>query len=196
MDSLALRWLNKKTISYQEVCGKGASQIGFDEVSIERATEYAAEDADITLRLHHAMWHRLETNEKLRFIYERIQLPTAPVMKRVQRNGVLLELALMAAEWPKLGLCIFGVGAGETVRVSSPLRRFLGGETPGMHQRNGRQSLGQSVDISELGEEACSIARCNHDQNNKRNHDVCTAGHGDEIYTRSEGICLDTSMRV
>jgi len=68
MDSLALRWLDKKTITYEQVCGKGASQIGFDEVSIETATDYAAEDADITLRLHNTLWPRIEANEKLRFI--------------------------------------------------------------------------------------------------------------------------------
>jgi DNA polymerase-1 len=69
------RHLERKTITYAEVCGKGASQIGFDEVAIERATEYAAEDADITLALHHAMWPQIEHDDKLRFIYEKIECP-------------------------------------------------------------------------------------------------------------------------
>jgi DNA polymerase-1 len=126
MDSLALRWLNKKTISYQEVCGKGASQIGFDEVSIERATEYAAEDADITLRLHQAMWPRIETNEKLRFIYERIELPTARVLQRVERNGVLIDVDLLAAQSAELGTRLLALEqqahalAGQPFNLNSP----------------------------------------------------------------------------
>ncbi len=126
MDSLALRWLDKKTISYQEVCGKGASQIGFDEVSIERATEYAAEDADITLRLHQAMWPRIETNEKLRFIYERIELPTARVLQRVERNGVLIDVDLLAAQSAELGTRLLALEqqahalAGQPFNLNSP----------------------------------------------------------------------------
>ncbi len=126
MDGLALRWLDKKTISYQEVCGKGASQIGFDEVSIERATEYAAEDADITLRLHQAMWPRIETNEKLRFIYERIEIPTARVLQRVERNGVLIDVDLMAAQSAELGTRLLALEqqahalAGQPFNLNSP----------------------------------------------------------------------------
>ena len=126
MDSLALRWLDKKTISYQEVCGKGASQIGFDEVSIERATEYAAEDADITLRLHQAMWPRIENNEKLRFIYERIELPTARVLQRVERNGVLIDVDLLASQSAELGARLLALEqqahalAGQPFNLNSP----------------------------------------------------------------------------
>ena len=126
MDSLALRWLDKKTISYQEVCGKGASQIGFDEVSIERATEYAAEDADITLRLHQAMWPRVEANEKLRFIYEQIEIPTARVLQRVERNGVLIDVALLEAQSAELGTRLLALEqqahglAGQPFNLNSP----------------------------------------------------------------------------
>jgi DNA polymerase-1 len=126
MDGLALRWLDKKTISYQKVCGKGASQIGFDEVSIERATEYAAEDADITLRLHQAMWPRIENNEKLRFIYERIELPTARVLQRVERNGVLIDVDLLAAQSAELGTRLLALEqqahalAGQPFNLNSP----------------------------------------------------------------------------
>ena len=126
MDGLALRWLDKKTISYQEVCGKGASQIGFDEVSIERATEYAAEDADITLRLHQAMWPRIETNEKLRFIYERIEIPTARVLQQVERNGVLIDVALLTAQSAELGTRLLALEqqahelAGQPFNLNSP----------------------------------------------------------------------------
>ena len=103
MDSLALRWLDKKTITYEQVCGKGASQIGFDEVSIETATEYAAEDADITLRLHQKLWPRIEANDKLRFIYERIEVPTSLVLQRMERNGVLIDVDLLVAQSNELG---------------------------------------------------------------------------------------------
>ncbi len=126
MDGLALRWLDKKTISYQEVCGKGASQIGFDEVSIERATEYAAEDADITLRLHQAMWPRIEANEKLRFIYERIEIPTARVLQQVERNGVLIDVGLLDAQSAELGSRLLALEqqahglAGQPFNLNSP----------------------------------------------------------------------------
>ncbi len=126
MDSLALRWLDKKTISYQDVCGKGASQIGFDEVSIERATEYAAEDADITLRLHQAMWSRIEANEKLRFIYEDIEIPTARVLQRIERNGVLIDTGLLEAQSTELGTRLLALEqqahglAGQPFNLNSP----------------------------------------------------------------------------
>ena len=104
MDSLALRWLDKKTITYEQVCGKGASQIGFDEVSIETATDYAAEDADITLRLHNSLWPRIEANEKLRFIYEQIEVPTSIVLQRMERNGVLIDVDLLVAQSNELSI--------------------------------------------------------------------------------------------
>ena len=70
MDSLALRHLDRKTILYQDVCGKGASQICFDEVAVDRATEYAAEDAEVTFELHRAMWPQIEEEKGLRYVYE------------------------------------------------------------------------------------------------------------------------------
>ena len=103
MDSLSLRWLNRKTISYEEICGKGASQIGFEEVSLETALNYAAEDADVTLQLHQAMWPRLESNEKLRFIYEKIELPVSRVLQQVERNGVLIDSDLLAKQSAEIG---------------------------------------------------------------------------------------------
>jgi len=103
MDSLALRHLERKTISYQDVCGKGASQIGFDEVDLERATQYAAEDADITLQLHQALWPRIEHEEKLRFIYEKIELPTAITLQKIERNGVLIDSDKLGAQSHELG---------------------------------------------------------------------------------------------
>lgn len=103
MNSLALRLLEKKTISYEEVCGKGASQIGFEQVDIPRASAYAAEDADITLQLHQAMWPRIQADEKLAFIYREIELPAATVLQKIERQGVLIDSALLAQQSRELG---------------------------------------------------------------------------------------------
>lgn len=103
MDSLALRHLDRKTITYQEVCGKGVSQIGFDEVALDRATEYAAEDADVTLQLHQAMWPRIAGSNKLKFIYEKIEIPTAVVLQRIERNGVLVDPQRLETQSNELG---------------------------------------------------------------------------------------------
>ncbi len=126
MDSLALRWLDKKTISYQEICGKGASQIGFDQVGIERATEYAAEDADVTLQLHLAMWPRIAANEKLRFIYEHIEMPTSVVLQQIERNGVLIDSELLGKQSAELGHRMLDIEkqayelAGQPFNLNSP----------------------------------------------------------------------------
>ena len=103
MDSLAMRHLARKTISFEEVCGKGASQIGFDQVDIERATAYAAEDADITLQLHQAMWPQVEPYAKLRYIYDKIELPTSVVLQKIERNGVLINRDLLATQSNEIG---------------------------------------------------------------------------------------------
>jgi DNA polymerase-1 len=103
MDSLALRHLNRKTITFEEVCGKGAGQLCFDEVPIERATDYAAEDADVTLQLHNAMWPHIEKDEGLRYIYEKIEVPTSVVLQKIERNGVLIDMQLLTAQSHELG---------------------------------------------------------------------------------------------
>ncbi|HZS80293.1 MAG TPA: DNA polymerase I [Herbaspirillum sp.] len=103
MDSLALRHLNRVTISYTDVCGKGASQIGFDQVEIGRATEYAAEDADVTLALHQFMWPQIESDPRLRFIYEKIEVPVSVVLQKIERNGVLIDAGILATQSSELG---------------------------------------------------------------------------------------------
>ncbi|NYE63917.1 DNA polymerase-1 [Duganella sp. 1224] len=103
MDSLALRHLNHTTIPFSDVCGKGASMITFDQVAIDRATEYAAEDADITLRLHQNMIGEVEKDEKLNFIYRNIELPTAVVLQKIERNGVQIDADLLAQQSSELG---------------------------------------------------------------------------------------------
>ncbi|MEW6342503.1 MAG: DNA polymerase I [Pseudomonadota bacterium] len=91
MDSLALRHLGIKTIKYEEVAGKGAGQIGFDEVALEQAAEYAAEDADITLRLHQALYPQVAAEEGLKRVYSEIEVPTSRVLRKMERNGVLID---------------------------------------------------------------------------------------------------------
>ncbi|WP_175626941.1 MULTISPECIES: DNA polymerase I [Oxalobacteraceae] len=126
MDSLALRHLNRKTISFQDVCGKGASQIGFDEVEIDRATQYAAEDADITLQLHQRMWPQVAEDKGLTFVYENIELPTAVVLQKIERNGVLIDPDLLAKQSNELGKRMLEIEqnayelAGQPFNLNSP----------------------------------------------------------------------------
>jgi len=103
MDSLAERLLSLKTITYEEVCGKGASQIGFDQIDLHRATEYAAEDADVTLRLHRKMLPQLERDEGLKYVYEGIEMPVSVVLQKIERNGVLIDADKLAAQSASLG---------------------------------------------------------------------------------------------
>jgi len=95
MDSLAERHLGLKTITYDEVTGKGANRIGFEQVALERATEYASEDADVTLQLHRTLHPRIEADTKLSRIYHELEMPLVPVLFTMERNGVLLDIDLL-----------------------------------------------------------------------------------------------------
>ena len=95
MDSLAVRHLGIKTISYDEVTGKGASRISFSQVELERATEYAAEDADVTLQLHRELFPAIERDEKLMNVYSAIEMPVMEVLFAMERHGVLLDTAAL-----------------------------------------------------------------------------------------------------
>ena len=103
MDNLALRHLNLKTISYTEVVGKGAKQICFDQVDLDIATRYAAEDADITLRLHQALAPQVAAQQGLQHVYRAIELPSMHVLYTMERNGVLLDSALLQIQSRELG---------------------------------------------------------------------------------------------
>ena len=100
MDSLASRHLNVKTITYDDVTGKGANRINFEQVALDRATEYAAEDADITMRLHAALYPRIAADPKLDFIYAQLELPVREVLFRMERNGILVDAQLLGAAQP------------------------------------------------------------------------------------------------
>ena len=95
MDDLAIRHLSYSTIHYEDVAGKGAKQITFNQVEVETAAPYAAEDADITLRLHNVLWPQLEEIESLQRVYKEMELPLLPVLSRMERNGVLLDVKML-----------------------------------------------------------------------------------------------------
>jgi len=103
MDNLALRHLGIKTISYDEVTGKGAARISFDQVDIERAAQYAAEDTDITLQLHQHLYAEVGKDAKLDHIYRTLEIPVMDVLFEMERNGVLLDLKLLETQSRELG---------------------------------------------------------------------------------------------
>jgi DNA polymerase-1 len=103
MGSLAERHLHLDTISYDDVTGKGAQRIGFEQVSVERATEYSAEDADVTLRLHQCLYPKVQAEAGLEYVYRRIELPVREVLFRMERTGVLIDAALLEAQSRELG---------------------------------------------------------------------------------------------
>ncbi|MGA0023793.1 MAG: DNA polymerase I [Burkholderiales bacterium] len=126
MDSMANRILSIKTISYDEVTGTGAKRIGFEQVGIERAAEYAAEDADITLQLHHALHPRLAADARLNHVYADIEMPVMPVLYAMERNGVLLDEQLLGGLSGEFGEKMLGIEkraheqAGQPFNLSSP----------------------------------------------------------------------------
>jgi DNA polymerase I len=95
MDSAALCYLGRRTLTYEEVTGKGAKQISFSQVPVERASEYAAEDADVTLCLHRSLWPKIQSMPALERLYEQIEQPLVPVLARMERRGVLLDRELL-----------------------------------------------------------------------------------------------------
>ncbi len=104
MDSLALKYLGRKTISFEEVAGKGVKQLTFNQVPLEQAAEYAAEDADITLQLHQTLWPRVAAEPALRRVYEEIELPLVPILSRMERTGVLVDVAMLRRQSGELAL--------------------------------------------------------------------------------------------
>jgi DNA polymerase-1 len=103
MDNLALRHLDIKTISYDEVTGKGARRISFDQVDIEIATKYAAEDADITLRLHQHLYSQIISNSRLESIYRTLEIPVLEVLFEMESKGVLLDINMLEIQSKELG---------------------------------------------------------------------------------------------
>jgi DNA polymerase I len=126
MDSLAARHLDITTISYDDVTGKGASRIPFEQVELARATEYAAEDADVTLQLHQMLYPQVEQDSKLLYIYRDIEMPVMEVLFTMERNGVLLDVQLLDQQSRELGIKMLGLEqavhlqAGQPFNLNSP----------------------------------------------------------------------------
>jgi DNA polymerase-1 len=126
MDDLAMRHLGIKTISFDEVAGKGAKQVGFNQVTVEVAGEYAAEDADITLQLHQAMYPVLQADEKLNFIYSEIEMPSREVLFTIEHNGVLIDQGMLNRQSNEIGMKLMDLEkqafelAGQPFNLGSP----------------------------------------------------------------------------
>jgi DNA polymerase-1 len=126
MDSLALKYLGVSTIHYEDIAGKGTKQRTFNEIELEQAGPYAAEDADITLRLHRELWPRLEAEPSLKAVFEGIEKPLLPVLSRIERNGALVSRDLLAQQSIELGERIVALEkeayalAGEEFNLGSP----------------------------------------------------------------------------
>jgi len=126
MDATALCYLGRRTTTYEDVTGKGAKQIAFSQVPVERASAYAAEDADVTLCLHRALWPKLESMPALQRLYEEIEQPLVPVLARMERQGVLVDRDLLRAQSSKFATQLQDLlqqarrEAGHDINVDSP----------------------------------------------------------------------------
>ncbi len=104
MDALASKYLSYETTKYSDIAGKGAKQVRFDEIPVAQAAPYAAEDADITLRLHETLWPKLEQQEGLKILFNEVELPLLSVLSRIERNGVLIDAALLQQQSEAIAL--------------------------------------------------------------------------------------------
>jgi DNA polymerase I len=126
MDDLAMRHLGIKTISFDEVAGKGAKQVGFNQVTVEVAAEYAVEDADITLQLHQAMYPVVQADDQLNFIYSEIEMPSREVLFTIERNGVLIDQGMLNRQSNEIGMKLMDLEkqafelAGQPFNLASP----------------------------------------------------------------------------
>ena len=125
LSSLALRHVGRTGLSFEDLCGKGANQICFDQVDIDKASEYACEDADQTLDVHLALWPQIEQDEKLNFIYQ-LEIDSSEALYRIERNGVLIDAPMLATQSHELGQRIIELEneayaiAGQPFNLSSP----------------------------------------------------------------------------
>jgi DNA polymerase I len=126
LESLALRHLGRKGLSFEDLCGKGAHEISFSQVDIERAAEYSCEDSDMTLHVHQHLWPQLQAEAALQDVYQRMELPAAEILGRIERTGVLIDSARLVAQSHQLGERMLQleheayVLAGQPFNLSSP----------------------------------------------------------------------------
>jgi DNA polymerase-1 len=121
-----LKYLGRNTIHYEDIAGKGKKQIRFDEIALEQAAPYAAEDADITLQLHQTLWPKLKDDAPLKKVYEEIEIPLVPVLSAMERNGVMVDAKLLGKQSKQLTKRMLEVEeqafseAGESFNLGSP----------------------------------------------------------------------------
>ena len=126
MDSLALHYLDKQTISFTDIAGKGVSQLRFNQIALEQAGPYAAEDADITLRLHQVLWPQVQAELPLKTLFEEIELPLIKVLSRIERTGALVDDTLLFQQSQELAERLAGLEtqawdlAGQQFNLASP----------------------------------------------------------------------------
>ncbi len=126
MDTLAETYLGKETIHFEDIAGKGAKQLSFNQIAVEIAAPYAAEDADITLRLHHALFPKLQEHAGLLSVYQEIDLPLVPLISKIERTGAIVDAHLLGQQSQDLAKRIVELEreayelAGEEFNLSSP----------------------------------------------------------------------------
>ena len=126
MDALALKYLSYQTIKYEDVAGKGVKQLRFDEVPVAQAAPYAAEDADIALRLHETLWPKLQQQASLKKLFCEVELPLLSVLSRIERNGVLVDASLLHQQSQEIALQLKKIEteafemAGDAFNMASP----------------------------------------------------------------------------
>ncbi len=126
MDSLSLKYLGQSTIKFEDIAGKGSKQLTFDQIALEQAGPYAAEDADVTLRLHQALWAKLQPQPSLAKVLQEIEMPLMPVLAGIERNGALVDAKLLGEQSIELGEKMVALErqafelAGEEFNLGSP----------------------------------------------------------------------------
>ncbi|CAE6880767.1 DNA polymerase I [Pseudomonas marincola] len=126
MDSLALKYLGHSNIRFEDIAGKGAKQLTFDQISLEQAGPYAAEDADVTLRLHNTLWQKLEAVPSVAKVLQEIEIPLVPVLARIERQGAYVDAKLLGEQSQELGEKLVALEreafaiAGEEFNLASP----------------------------------------------------------------------------
>ena len=126
MDSLSLKYLGQGTIKFEDIAGKGSKQLTFDQIALEQAGPYAAEDADVTLRLHQTLWAKLQPQASLARVLQEIEMPLMPVLARIERNGALVDAKLLGKQSIELGDKMVALErqafelAGEEFNLGSP----------------------------------------------------------------------------
>lgn len=126
MDSAALRLLNYKTTTFEEIAGKGVKQLRFNQINIEQAGDYAAEDADITLRLHQVLWPQIDANPRLKKVFTEIEMPLVSILAEIERTGVLIDTDLLKTQSCEIAGKLIALEkeaqdlAGQPFNLSSP----------------------------------------------------------------------------